>query len=214
MMWSQKYRPTKLSECVLDHIDEEGQNLLRQAVTPATLPNLLLYGPPGTGKTTIACILCDPKRFEVHAFNGSLFEKHDVPKLKEVVSTCSLYLKPKCIMIDEIDGVTTSAQKALRALMEDLLGSDVSWVYTANDIGKIMPALQSRVILIDCSYATPAKREAHFAGITWRCRQILSAEGVRDFTDENLRHVIELHYPDIRRTINFLQLKCAAKHAA
>jgi replication-associated recombination protein RarA len=166
MMWSQKHRPTRLSECVLDHIDDEAQNLLREAVTAATLPNLLLYGPPGTGKTTIARILCDPKRFEVHAFNGSLFEKHDMPKLKEIVSTCSLYLKPKCIMIDEVDGVTMSAQRALRALMEDdRRAGDVSWVCTANDLSKIMLPLQSRVILVDCSYATRAKLAAHFAGI-------------------------------------------------
>jgi replication-associated recombination protein RarA len=51
-------------------------------VLAASLPNLLLYGLPGTGKTTIASILSDPERFEVNAFNGSLFEKHDVAKLQ------------------------------------------------------------------------------------------------------------------------------------
>ena len=76
-----------------------------------------------------------------------------------------------------------------------------------------MSPLRSRIILIDCSYATLAKRGAHFAGIARRCRQILSAEGVRDFSDEDLRCVVELHYPDIRQTINALQLKCVSQHA-
>ena len=119
----------------------------------------------------------------------------------------------RCIMIDEIDGATMSAQSALRALMEDRWANDVSWVYTANDFRKIMAPLRSRVILVDCSYAEGAKRQAHFAGISRRCRQILSAEGVRDFSDEDLRCVVELHYPDIRQTINALQLRCASRHA-
>jgi hypothetical protein len=116
--------------------------------------------------------------------------------------------------VDEIDGATITAQKGLRALMEDELASDVSWVYTANDLKNIILPLQSRVILIDCSYSTRAKRQAHLAGIARRCRQILTAEGVRDFSDADLLHVVELHYPDMRQTINALQRKYVTHHAA
>jgi putative ATPase len=86
MMWSRKYRPTRLSECVLDHIDDEHQQLLQQAVT-GIIPNLLLHGPPGTGKTTIARILCDDERFEVSCFNGSIFGKSELAFLQELTRT-------------------------------------------------------------------------------------------------------------------------------
>ena len=155
--------------------------------------------------------MADAERFAVNTFNGSLFGKRDVEKLQEIISYRSVFLEQRCIMVDEIDGATMSAQRALRALIET---GDASWIFAANDLGKIMPALRSRVILIDCSYATPAKRKAHLVGIARRCRVILSAEGVRDFSDEEVRHVVGLHYPDMRQTINALQLKCATQYAA
>ena len=207
MMWSEKYHPTRLSECVLDHIDDESQNLLQQAVTAASPPNLLLHGPPGTGKTTIAGILCDPERFELNSFNGSIFGKSDLALLQQLGRSRSLFHDKRCILVDEIDSLTRNAQKALRALMDED-SVDVVWVCTGNKIRDIILPLQSRVILVDCSYSIRAKREAHFAGIGRRCRHILSAEGVRDISDEDLRHVVELHYPDIRKTINSLQRKC------
>jgi DNA polymerase III delta prime subunit len=91
---------------------------------------------------------------------------------------------------------------------EDSVG--ISWLCTGNKIDDIILPLQSRVNLVDCSYSTRAKREAHYAGIARRLRHILSAEGVTGFSDEALRRIVELHYPDIRQTINALQCKCAS----
>ena len=115
-------------------------------------------------------------------------------------------------MIDEIDGATMDAQRALRALMEDS-GNDVSWVCTANDFRKIMLPLRSRVILVDCSYATGAKHEAHLAGISRRCRQILSAEGVRDFSDEDLRSLLSYIIRTSVRPLMRCSSKCVSRHA-
>ena len=203
-MWSERHRPKLLSECVLEHLDDDSRNFLQASVTASQLANVLLYGPPGTGKSTIARILCDEDRFSVNSFNGSLFEKSDVDWLQKVVRTYSLDLNQRCILIDEIDGATLKAQKALRAVIER--ASDCAWICTANELRKVISPLVSRMISIDCSYATSQRREAHFAGIMRRCGEILAAESV-DITEAELRHVVELNYPDVRQTINALQFR-------
>ena len=210
-MWSERHRPKMLSECVLEHLDDHSRKLLQEAVTASQLPNVLLYGPPGTGKSTIARILCDENRFTVNRFNGSLFEKSDAEQLQKMVASRSLFHDHRCILIDEIDGATLKAQKALRALIEN--DSDCAWICTANEPRKIIPPLLSRMMLIDCSYATLQRREAHFAGIMRRCREILVAETV-EITEAELRHVVELNYPDVRQTINALQLRSSNRMAA
>jgi replication-associated recombination protein RarA len=210
-MWFELYRPKNLSECILEHIDDTSRSLLVHCATASELPNILLHGPAGTGKTTIARILSNKDRFAVYPFNGSLFGKREVEEIQDMVSSPSLFQEQRCFLIEEIDGATRNAQKALRALMES---GDSSWICTANDLRKIIPPLLSRMMLIDCSYAGLAKREAHMLGIVRRCRQILLSEGIHEVSEHDVRKIVELNYPDVRQTINALQLRCMTRSAA
>jgi replication factor C subunit 3/5 len=54
--WVEKYRPTNLSNVVLDNTNK---NILNNIVENNNFPNLLFYGPPGTGKTTTIINLID-----------------------------------------------------------------------------------------------------------------------------------------------------------
>lgn len=203
--WSLKYRPQSLEDCVLDHLDADAKRMLLALAKTDELPSLLFYGPPGTGKTSIARILCDEERFVVDIFNGSEIEKRGIAEIEERMGG-NVFGKPRCILIDEVDGMTAKAQMALRNLL-DVSSAPVSWLFTANEVGQIHKALWSRVIAIDCSYSQPDRREAHVKAIMKRFKHILRTEKIRKVDDSVIREIIELHYPDLRKTILSLQMK-------
>ena len=47
--WTEKYRPNKFDDIVLDPTNKK---IFLTMLKNKYFPNLLLYGPPGTGKTT------------------------------------------------------------------------------------------------------------------------------------------------------------------
>ena len=67
-LFVEKYRPRKISECILpDDIKKTFQDF----VDRGEIPNLLLSGPPGIGKTTVAKALCEEMGVDYYVINGS-----------------------------------------------------------------------------------------------------------------------------------------------
>jgi DNA polymerase III delta prime subunit len=134
-----------------------------------------------------------------------LVEKRGTAEIEERM-VGNVFGKPRCILIDEVDGMTAKAQMALRNLL-DVSSVPVSWLFTANEVDQIHKALWSRVIVIDCSYSQPDRREAHVKAIIKRCKHILRSEKIRNAEDNVIREIVELQYPDLRQTILSLQMK-------
>ena len=75
-LWVEKYRPKKISDCILT---EDLKNTFTQFLKQKEIPNLLLSGTAGTGKTTVAKALCEELGAEYVYYTGlqSKAEKDD-----------------------------------------------------------------------------------------------------------------------------------------
>jgi DNA polymerase III delta prime subunit len=204
-MWSEKHQPKSLDECILDAFPQHVSSYLRHTQTLPRIPNILLYGIAGTGKSTIAKVICDLENYEVRRVDGSLLNKQHIPELKTFASTSTLFQKPKIIFVDEADGISPPAQLALRSLIEPELA--VSWLFTCNYRKKLIEPITSRFIQIECALPANGGRERHISAIVTRCQQILSREGIPDTKASEIHQIASAKYPDIRATINELQLR-------
>lgn len=204
MLWTEKYRPSKLGEVVgQEHFVLDACNW----VVEKTMPNLLLYGGSGTGKTTVALALATsmlgkdtPSNFfEVNASDDRRLETVRT-RIKEIAQSGSIGDVPfRIILLDEMDGMTTDAQAALKRMMERY-AENIRFIITCNNRNKIIYALQSR-----CA-------NYHFKRITFEVVEsvvsdILVKEG--HAIPDGLRPFIYAFDGDLRRTITELQASIA-----
>lgn len=203
-MWIEKHQPDSLDECILDAFPEYVKRQMLHMSKQASLPNVLLYGIAGTGKSTIARILCDKSKYDVHPLNGSMMTKSDIPALEKFVKASNLFGNRRVVFVDEADGISTPAQLALRSLIEPAY--NVSWFFTCNFRKKLIEPITSRFMQIECTQPPQSERDKHIAAIVRRCQQILNAEKIEDVGDEELYALVSARYPDIRATINELQM--------
>jgi hypothetical protein len=105
MIWTEKYRPTRVSEMVGDFKDKMKSYLK----DPTSIPNFLLYSTsPGTGKTTLAKAIINELDCDYLMINSSDDRNIDTvrEKVKEFARTKTS--KPglrRAIFMDEMDGM-------------------------------------------------------------------------------------------------------------
>ncbi len=148
MLWTEKYRPNRLSdiygqeEFVMDAQSWKQDN---------NMPNVLIYGNSGNGKTTAGIVLA--KEILGDSFSDNFIEINasDDRKLENVRTTIKQAAQSgtlgdvpfRVCLLDEMDGMTTDAQNALKRIMERY-ANNIRFIITCNDRNKIIFALQSR----------------------------------------------------------------------
>lgn len=201
-VWFEKYRPKKISDCVLPISIKEK---FKTYIEKGEFPNLLLVGTPGVGKTTIARAMLEELNMDVMEINGSLHGNIDTlrVRIQDYASKISLLDGGKCVILDEADHLNpTSTQPALRNFMETF-SVNCSFILTANFKNKILDALQSRCSLVE--FSIPSKEKPKIAAeFLKRCEFILQTEDIK-YDKKDLVKILQKHFPDFRRVINELE---------
>ena len=193
-LFVEKYRPDTLDNYIGN---EHLKSKVKHYLETGDLPHLLLFGKAGTGKTTLAKILV--KNIECDYLYVNASDENNVDtvrnKVKQFASTVG-FKDMKVIILDECDYITPNAQAALRNLMETF-SKHCRFILTCNFVERIIDPIQSRCQSFQI--IPPSRNE-----VAKHLHNILLQENVMD-TPEDIKILVEMGYPDIRRVINSAQ---------
>lgn len=169
---------------------------------------LLFYGPPGTGKTSSAHVIArtllgdwfnDMNFIESNASDdrGIDFIRNE---LKSAMRSKPLGTPRKIILLDEADGLTPSAQDAMRQLIEKY-SHNAMVIMTCNELEKIRPAIRSRCKVY--AFTPVPGQPGAMRLISVLPKYGSSSDDTRELS-QKLQNLIELMNGDMRASIMFL----------
>jgi replication factor C small subunit len=204
MMWTEKYRPTRLDDLVDQETTKERLSLLLEKKNE--LPHLLFAGPPGSGKTTTALIIARQllgENWNDYTMSLNASDERGIDMVRERVKTFARYADRRAgvpfrlIILDEADTMTSDAQTALRRIMEESSGY-TRFLLICNYTSGIIEPLQSRCAIFRFKRLGEQAVVTHLGAIAKREKLKVEGRGV-------LEAVYEATQGDLRQAINLLQ---------
>ena len=205
LMWSEKYRPKKLNEVVDQKEIIKGiSNLIKSP----DIPHMLFAGPAGVGKTTTALciameILGEEWRKNTLELNAS--DERGIKMVRERVKEFAASIKlagdkefgkPKIIILDEADEMTSEAQTALRRIIEDSART-TRFVIICNYLSQIIEPIQSRCVVFRFTRIPKEDVIDHL-------KKICEQQKVK-YEEKALAQIYEATGGDLRHSINIMQ---------
>ncbi|MEM1894019.1 MAG: AAA family ATPase [Candidatus Anstonellales archaeon] len=159
---------------------------------------LLIYSPPGTGKTALVYAFANTYNMNIYEINS--FNVKDVDL--KTVSKYDLHGRRTLILIDDIDAILETS----RFDIDSILALKIPVIMTANDIW----SAKMKDIRTKIQTGAIQALELKISKITYTnlIRSIIRREKI-DLSEDELRTIVELNYPDIRAGINDLEIRIA-----
>ena len=198
---TEKYRPKKLSECVLPYRIKSKLEKWKNKMPM----HLIFYGNAGTGKTSTAIALAKQLAKDDYTIINASKDNSDNyinNYITRLMSGVSLYGGKRIIILDESDRLTENAQTSLRKPLEDY-GHLCSVIFT-NNYDNIIEPIKSRCFEFDFNIKQDEKDE-FYKCLKRRLRTIIKKEDINISTKE-LNEIIKSSCPDIRKMVNQLEL--------
>ena len=199
---TEKYRPTKLSECVLPNKIRSKLEKWKQK-----MPNhLIFHGNSGIGKTSTSIALAkELSNDDYVVINAS--KDNSVDFINNYLLRCmctSLSGSKRIIILDEADQLTEKAQTSLRRPLEEFAHIS-SVIFTYNYTDKIIEPLKSRCFQFNFNISDNDEKNEMKKQCKKRLKKIIKNEKINISNDE-LDEIVYMNYPDIRKCINQLEL--------
>lgn len=205
LMWSEKYRPKKLSEVVDQKEIVKG---IGNLIKSPDIPHMLFAGPAGVGKTTSAlCIAMEllGEEWRKNTLELNASDERGIKMVRERVkefaasiklATDKEFGKPKIIILDEADEMTPEAQTALRRIIEDSART-TRFIIICNYLSQIIEPIQSRCVVF--RFTRLPKEE-----VIDHLQAICEKEKVK-YEEKAIAQIFDATGGDLRHSINIMQ---------
>lgn len=203
-IWYKKYNPKTLKNMILP---KSMKTYFTKLISNGkNIPPLLFHSvTPGTGKSSTAWAIIKEMDCDYMYINGSLENGIDMVREKIVVfcSTASFEDKRKVVFMDEFDGITIQAQKALRGLVDEF-ANQCTFIVTLNYASSIIEPITSRFTLVDFNFNDENIKKEMTPKVTQFLMNVLKVEKI-EFTEDVISNLVAKFYPDIRKMLSLCQ---------
>lgn len=203
--FSEKYRPRKLHDLVIDPII---YNKINSIINNKDIPNIIFTGKSGVGKTsTIHCIakaIYPKNEYQESILELNASDDRGIKAVHEtIINFCKKkvffkegYAQHKLLILDEADNITPKAQRLINSIMEKY--PTTRFAFTCNNSADIIESIQSRCVII--RFSKPPLE--HFIN---RIKTICSIENIK-YDEDSINYLFDICQKDLRQTMNMLEL--------